>query len=146
VPQAIALTSAAWRRGCFIDEYVSSCFEDSPQQQLRDHLADYAARLDLCRSVQILGNLIATDLEPDLPRIDVPAAIIHGRADASRPVSHSERLAAGIPHSRLFILDSGHTPMIEDPASFWRAMTWVLEQPVQLPEATGGTDRAVPHG
>jgi pimeloyl-ACP methyl ester carboxylesterase len=128
--------ASAWEPE-FLDEYIDSCFAARPGQRLTDHLARYASSIDFGYAVQVLTELIETDVEADLRRVTIPAAIIHGRADGSRPVSHAERLAAGIPGSRLFLLNCGHTPMIEDPAGYWQALSWLVAQAYPVRAVSG---------
>lgn len=50
-------------------------------------------------------GLLATDLRPDLARIDRPTLIIHGDRDASAPLEITgHRLAAGLPAARLEVV------------------------------------------
>jgi 3-oxoadipate enol-lactonase len=62
-------------------------------------------------------DVIATlDLEPSLPRITAPTLVIAGAGDPAFPVPHAERIVAGIPGSRLAIVDAAHLANVEQPA------------------------------
>ncbi len=48
-----------------------------------------------------------------------------GRYDPQTPLSCSQELKAGIPHSRLVIFEkSGHSPFIEEPEQFLQELAW----------------------
>jgi pimeloyl-ACP methyl ester carboxylesterase len=53
-----------------------------------------------------------------LPRVHAPALVVWGRNDRLLPVAHGRRLSRELPHARLEILDSGHSPHEELPAVF----------------------------
>jgi pimeloyl-ACP methyl ester carboxylesterase len=53
-----------------------------------------------------------------LPRVHAPALVVWGRNDRLLPVAHGRRLSRELPHARLEILDSGHSPHEEQPAVF----------------------------
>jgi pimeloyl-ACP methyl ester carboxylesterase len=56
-----------------------------------------------------------------LGEIQVPTLVIAGREDFQFPPEHQEELAAGIPNSRLVIIDrAGHNPHDEQPAEVQR--------------------------
>lgn len=47
-----------------------------------------------------------------LPKVKCPTLIVHGRHDGVHPLSEAQKLAAGIPDSELFILDTAnHLPI-----------------------------------
>ena len=52
--------------------------------------------------LETLRQMTSVDMRPELPRIDVPALIIHGDADASAPIALTGRKTARLmPHARL---------------------------------------------
>jgi len=61
------------------------------------------------RAVAQLQGILAHDTEADLPRIRVPALVVHGDEDQVVPVENGRRLAAKLPNARLLILPrTGH--------------------------------------
>ena len=63
------------------------------------------------------------DSRPGLAAIRVPTLVLVGREDAATPVADSEVIAAGIPGSRLEIIeDCGHLSTLEQPAAVNRAL------------------------
>ncbi len=109
-----------------LTEYFASCFAAPADDDLIDHLVWYAQQIGLAHAISVLDALIAADLEADLAEITAPAAIIHGRADPARPLQGAQALAHGIAHTCLYLSDCGHTPMVEDPATFADAVQWTV--------------------
>ena len=65
----------------------------------------------------------AADLRDVLPQVTVPTLVIHGREDRRSPLSVSEALHAGIPGSRLEVVDgAGHLTNMEAPEEFNRLL------------------------
>jgi pimeloyl-ACP methyl ester carboxylesterase len=63
------------------------------------------------------------DARPVLSKIQCPALVLCGRQDAWSPVAQHEQIAAGIPHSRLIIVeDSGHMAPFEQPEAVTSAL------------------------
>jgi 3-oxoadipate enol-lactonase len=61
-------------------------------------------------------DVIATlDVEPLLSRITAPVLVIAGAGDPVFPMPHAERIVAGIPGSRLAIVDGAHLANVEQP-------------------------------
>ncbi len=96
---------------------------------------DFAAYMDdamhapLEAMLDAQRSLLATDMQPSLPKIAIPTLIVHGALDHGRPASHAEALAAGIADSRVVtIADSGHAPMLETPDEFGAAMALFLSE------------------
>jgi 3-oxoadipate enol-lactonase/4-carboxymuconolactone decarboxylase len=58
------------------------------------------------------------DLRADLPRIRARTLVIAGAADPATPPEHAERIVAGIPDSRLIVLDDvAHLLNLQQPAA-----------------------------
>jgi 3-oxoadipate enol-lactonase / 4-carboxymuconolactone decarboxylase len=76
------------------------------------------------------------DLTPLLDRIKTPTLVISGERDVSMPwPDHGEKLADGIPGTRVVKLDAAHISNIEKPRSFTGALFDFL-----LPTASGTTE------
>ena len=71
----------------------------------------------------------AADLREMLPRVAVPTLVIHGSKDRRSPLSVSEALHAGIPGSRLSVIDgAGHLTNMEAPEEFNRLLRAFLRE------------------
>jgi pimeloyl-ACP methyl ester carboxylesterase len=71
----------------------------------------------------------AADLRAVLPQVAVPTLVVHGREDRRSPLSVSEDLHAGIPDSRLAVVDgAGHMVNLEAPAEFDRLLRGFLRE------------------
>ena len=71
----------------------------------------------------------AADLRDVLPQVAVPTLVIHGREDRRSPLSVSEALHAGIPGSRLAVIDgAGHLTKLEAPVEFNRVLREFLRE------------------
>ena len=69
-------------------------------------------------TVAQLQAIQAHDTEADLPRIRVPALVVHGDEDEVVPVENGRRLAARLPNARLLILPrTGHLCVPRRPPS-----------------------------
>jgi 3-oxoadipate enol-lactonase len=64
---------------------------------------------------QLYRMLCELDLSADLPNIRVPALIVAGRRDGTRPAEQVETVARAIAGARFEILDSGHAMNILSP-------------------------------
>ena len=78
---------------------------------------------------QQAAMLARPDSLGDLPRVQVPSLIMCGREDPVIPVRDHEAMAAGIPRSRLEIIETcGHLSTIEQPEAVTRVLTdWLRE-------------------
>lgn len=69
------------------------------------------------------------DIRPLLAKIKAPTLIVQGDRDKFAPVSHAQAIAAGIPHSELWIVpDCGHTPHVEKAEEFQRQVLAFLQK------------------
>lgn len=105
---------------------LNRCFHREPDPVLMRALLSYAAGLRKECALEALESQYALDLEPELGRITAPTVVAHGVHDRARPMAHAELLAAGIPRAELIPLDTGHTPMAEDPPGYSAALGRLL--------------------
>jgi 3-oxoadipate enol-lactonase len=71
----------------------------------------------------VLNSAFELDLRPELPKITAPTLVIRGELDAARTRAHVEELLAGIPASTaLEIAGAGHSPQVDSPEAFARAL------------------------
>jgi len=75
----------------------------------------------------VLNRAFELDLRPVLPRITASTLVIRGEHDAARTRTNVEELLAGIPKSTaLEIPDAGHSPQVDSPEAFVRALRGFL--------------------
>ncbi len=76
---------------------------------------------------EAIQSLNASDSRPWLKSIAMPTLVVVGDEDVITPPEESRKLAAGIPKAELCIVEkAGHFPMLEQPATFNRALRGYL--------------------
>jgi 3-oxoadipate enol-lactonase len=81
----------------------------------REELLDYAATVPVQAALEALRSQRELDLTPGLAGTACPVTVVHGLRDPARTPEQARELAAAIPGARLRLLDTGHTPVYEDP-------------------------------
>jgi 3-oxoadipate enol-lactonase len=77
----------------------------------------------------VLNSAFALDLRPELPKIAAATLVVRGELDAARTQAHVDELLAGIPRSTaLEIPGAGHSPQVDSPDAFSRALRGFLLQ------------------
>lgn len=85
----------------------------------RDLLCELAAGRGAPGLGDALAAMVSYDMRADLPRIGVPALIVHGADDMLVPVADSAWLLERLPDARLEVFeDTGHLAMLERPIRF----------------------------
>nr|HVY54512.1 alpha/beta hydrolase [Thermodesulfobacteriota bacterium] len=104
-----------------MDYYMKRCFSDSEGNtdwQL-DLMMTVALKSNSFVATSILKNYYKDDIEPLLPRIDIPTLIIHGDKDVVYPVERAYRFKELVPGSILHVhKDKGHLPHLTDTVNF----------------------------
>lgn len=73
--------------------------------------------------------LISTDFSPVVTRIHKPVRLIWGEKDATAPLRTGKMLAAMMPDASLQVIEgAGHSPMIDQPVDFYRAVLSALSE------------------
>ncbi|MQY17712.1 alpha/beta fold hydrolase [Nocardia macrotermitis] len=101
-------------------------FHTPPEPEVRAELLRWAATVDRQAVLDVLTSQRDLDLTADLPRITQPAMVIHGRHDRARDPDHGRDLATALPNAEFRLLDTGHTPVHEDPAAVADAVRTLL--------------------
>jgi 3-oxoadipate enol-lactonase len=78
-------------------------------------LLRYAAGVPQQAAVEVLESQRDLDLTPVLPRVECPAAVVHGVRDRARSTAEAEELASLLPAATLSWADCDHTPVYEAP-------------------------------
>jgi len=76
----------------------------------------------------IYRMLVATNLQPELPRIACPALILAGALDRTRPPPLVEPVARAIPGARYAVLESGHYAPVQTPELYARTIGSFLDE------------------
>jgi pimeloyl-ACP methyl ester carboxylesterase len=97
-------------------------------------LTQFVAELHASTPIEVVGNFLHAfseyDSKNDLPTLgQVKTVIVGARDDLMTPISHSEEIAALIPHSELIILpETGHMLPLERYLEFNEIITSVVER------------------
>lgn len=99
-----------------LQHFVAGCLPEPDSEHIKRwgvHILQQATS-DSAIALYLMGKGI--DLSNDLPRMTLPALIIHGEKDVIVPADSSRRLANLLPNARLVILkDAGHVPTVTFP-------------------------------
>ncbi|MEV5750634.1 alpha/beta hydrolase [Actinoallomurus sp. NPDC052308] len=107
---------------------------------VRDELLDYAAAVPAEAALEALRSQREMDLTPGLARIDCPVTVLHGLHDPTRTPDQARELADAIPGARLRLLDTGHTPVHEDPDTVAAELRALLARSRERLTATSAPD------
>jgi len=86
----------------------------------------WAAPLSQQAVYDVLASQRDLDLTPSLAGITKPVIVLHGRHDRARHPDQGRELAAALPSAEFRLLDTGHTPVYEDPSAVADAVRDVL--------------------
>ena len=86
-------------------------------------------RNKLIKTLAIAKSAIRHNMAKDLPKMEIPTAIIWGAQDCVTPPNIAEEFNRLLPNSTLYWIDKcGHAPMMEHPDSFNTLMdTWLTQ-------------------
>lgn len=86
-------------------------------------------RNKLIKTLAIAKSAIRHNMAKDLPKMEIPTAIIWGEQDCVTPPNVAEEFNRLLPNSTLYWIDKcGHAPMMEHPDSFNTLMdTWLTQ-------------------
>ncbi|HEX3790763.1 MAG TPA: alpha/beta hydrolase [Pseudonocardiaceae bacterium] len=93
----------------------------------RAELLAYAAGVPQQAALDALHSQRELDLTPRLTELGCPVTVLHGRLDQTRTPAQARELADAIPGARLRLLDTGHTPVHEDPDAVAAELLLLLE-------------------
>ncbi|MDA9660545.1 alpha/beta hydrolase [Flavobacteriaceae bacterium] len=89
-------------------------------------------RNKLLKTLAIAKSAIRHNMSKDLPKMEIPTAIIWGAQDLVTPPNVAEEFHLLLPNSSLYWIDKcGHAPMMEHPEEFNRIMHSWMEK-IQL--------------
>ena len=121
------ITGAADRD--FTERLVDALLARRPERSEFDRFVEAVVTANKAFMGAVLNRAFELDLRPVLPQITAPTLVIRGELDAARTRAHVEELLAGIPESTaLEIPGAGHSPQVDSPEAFARALRGFLLQ------------------
>lgn len=124
-PEAHARNIAALKEDYpgLVRSFVQSIFSRDVGQAMLDFVEQIAFRVPLWVALDQWEAMGRTDLRDVLPEIAGPCLLLHGTEDLRISPRVAEWMAERVKQPRLVLLDDiGHTPFIEDPATFNAAL------------------------
>jgi len=121
-------------RTAFFDEFTTAFFSVDGQLKVTEEQRQEAITLchqsDETAAVGCMKAFATTDFRDDLPKVTVPALVLHGRGDGTVPYEGSgARTHAAIPHSDLVVVeDAPHGLNVSHAEEFNRALLTFLER------------------
>lgn len=119
-------------------EGVKSAFQimtSSPDEEVPPHVVDgFVRRMRMPNAKMafmssLLGMKNAPVITPKLRSIGVPTLVVWGQHDPVIPITHADLFVSSIQDCRFLRMDNcGHTPYVEDPKGFCRAVLGFLRQ------------------
>jgi pimeloyl-ACP methyl ester carboxylesterase len=110
-------------------EFIPELFAADAPAELVEHAITLSSSFHPAGLRVMARASAAADLRDVLPQVAVPTLVIHGREDRRSPLSVSEALHAGIPDSRLAVVEgAGHLTNLEAPDEFNRLLREFLHQ------------------
>ncbi|MBA3843294.1 MAG: helix-turn-helix transcriptional regulator [Actinobacteria bacterium] len=97
-----------------------------------DEIAEYTRMQRRAASAEAASHFLALDLNADaramLPRVEVPALVLHRRGDRTVPIARGRELAALLPNARFVPLTGdAHLPHRDDQRELFRALAGFLQ-------------------
>jgi pimeloyl-ACP methyl ester carboxylesterase len=92
-------------------------------------LVAYADQVPQAAVLDVLRSQRDLDLTPALPGIRVPAVVVHGELDPTRPIARARELAEGLGDAELRVVRAGHSPMHEAPDATAAAVRELVGRP-----------------
>jgi 3-oxoadipate enol-lactonase len=89
---------------------------------------EWAAPLSQQAVYDVLASQRDLDLSGQLAEITQPAIVVHGRHDRARDPAQGRELASALLNAEFRLLDTGHTPVYEDPGAVADAVRDVLRR------------------
>ena len=107
----------------FTERLVDALLARRPAPAEFDEFVEMVATANKAFMGAVLDRAFALDLRPELAKITAATLVIRGELDAARTRAHVEELLAGIPRSTaLEIPGAGHSPQVDSPEAFARAL------------------------
>ena len=96
---------------------------------------------DAQTAARLLEFVYSVDVSADVPRVEVPAVVVHRRSDRAVPYALGRQLAAALPDATFVPLaGKAHLPWYEDSDAVVRACRGWLGEPRRIEAADGDLD------
>lgn len=126
-PGFAAELKARFEDEAYIREFLNSCFYGPLPREMEDKLWVYTRGISKEAAYQVSKSLREVDYRELLKVYKNPAVIIHGRLDTRRGMDSVDMMKESLPQSKTVLLETGHTPMYEDPAGYGSALMGLVE-------------------
>jgi 3-oxoadipate enol-lactonase len=111
----------------FTERLVDALLARRPAPPEFDRFVETVVNANKAFMGAVLNRAFELDLRPVLPKITAATLVIRGEHDAARTRTHVEELLAGIADSTaLEIPGAGHSPQVDSPEAFSRAIRGFL--------------------
>jgi 3-oxoadipate enol-lactonase len=87
---------------------------------------EWAAAVSQQATYDVLASQRDLDLTGELVGVRQPAIVVHGRYDRARPAEQGRELASSLPDAEFRLVETGHSPVYEDPAAVAAAVRDLL--------------------
>ncbi|MES2535935.1 MAG: alpha/beta hydrolase [Pseudomonadota bacterium] len=112
----------------FWDAFVQRCISNPVPDSVIGLMKAYPPMIRPESVVEVLRSQQAIDLVPVLPRLaGLPVAVVHGRKDPARTLTHAEEFVLHVPGAQLFVMDTGHSSAVEAPREFAAVVRAVID-------------------
>lgn len=127
-PDLPARINQQWFSKSLYENFLTRCFSKPITEKLKSHLIEYARQVDKQVVLQSSKSLREHDLRSLLKHISCPVVIAHGILDKTRTMDHVDMLTQGIKNTECFLLQGGHTIMIEDRENWIKALNHLISK------------------
>ena len=101
-------------------------FRQPLDEAARAAFLGWAAAVSQQATYDVLASQRDLDLTSELAAVGQPAVVMHGRYDRARPPEQGRELARALPDAEFRQVETGHTPLYEDPDAVAAAVRDVL--------------------
>lgn len=119
---------ANYNNETYIRSFLASCFYHKPSEEIMDIMWQYTRTVNPDAAYIVSKTLREVDYRQTLKNYKNPALIIHGILDTRRKMDSVEMIQSSLPQARTVMLQTGHTPMLEDPDGYEGALNSFIEQ------------------
>lgn len=112
----------------YMRSFLSSCFYHPVAKEMEDELWAYTRTVSMEAGCSVSQSLREVDYREALKLYHNPAAIIHGRLDTRRKMDSVEMIRSSLPQAETTFLQTGHTPMWEDPEGYQKALDRLIRR------------------
>lgn len=112
----------------YIRKFLTSCFAQKISKAFEDQLWHYTRTVNCQAAYHVSKSLREADYRDGLKKFDNPVALIHGQLDTRRKLNSVETMKECMPQAEVTLLQTGHTPMWEDPIGYQNALDALLSK------------------